>query len=165
MIFFRSSAKPGPRPMHVRRVRWLSILALTAYPAGSLIVLNAGEANEGLAAMGYAVVLLAVAAFLGIISTGVQRITAEQKQHLDSEELLLRQQAYSRSFHVIGSAALLSVLYLQLAEDAKEKIDLWTPSTSDHWTAIMWGAILFIYITPALILSWSLPAQEIDGED
>jgi hypothetical protein len=39
-----------------------------------------------------------------------------------------------------------------------ERVSLWTPSTFDHWNAIIWGALLYAFFLPAAVLAWTAPA-------
>lgn len=166
MIFYRiKEESTGPRPMQVRRVRWLGLLSLLAYPVGcAVLVLGGEEASLAYLLAGYGTCLVALLAFAGVVSTGVQRIAAEERQHLDSLELDLRQKAYSRSFHIIGSALLLGVFYMILSGDLLGELPLWRPVTSEDWTGIMWGVVLLVSLTPTVVLAWTMPTEEIEPE-
>lgn len=162
MLFYRSANAPKFVPMHVRRVRSLSLIALSAYPAGGVLLLLAGETGMMVSVLGYGLMLAALIAFAGIVSTGVQRITSENKALLDPLELELRQKAYSMAYHLFASGVIIAAFYAQIAIDSNEKLGLWLPASSDHWSAVMWGAIITLLVLPSACLAWSMP---LDVED
>lgn len=45
------------------------------------------------------------------------------------------------------------------------RLNLWTPSTYDHWNAIFWGAMLYAFTLPTAWLAWAGPAPLCDAED
>lgn len=163
MIFYRSNSQTGPRRMNVLRVRVLSIVVLAGYIAGTLLVLSGGQADAPAVKLGgYGLIALALFAFAGMVGTGVQRIAGEEAKMLDPLELEMRQKAYARSFHVSGVVLALAAFYLQIAGDLSDRMPLWVPSTSDHWSAVMWGILLLHFVVPTLILSWNLPVEEVE---
>ena len=163
MIFYRKqNTEISELPMRVKRVRYLSVASLVAYPVGAISNLI-GSIHDILALeiIGLLLVVVALFAFVGVIGTGVQRIAADETDKLDPVELDLRQKTYARAYHWVGAIALLSVLYLSIASDTQDKIGLWIPTNFDHWNAIMWGGILVIMVLPTTLLAWSLPEEEI----
>ena len=163
MIFWRKSkTEDASIPMKVQRVRFLSVLALIAYPVGAVTNLI-GSINEWVPVelTGFLLIFIALFAFVGIVGTGVQRIAGEESAQLDPVELELRQKTYARAYHYVGAVFLLAILYLGIATDSQDSFGLWVPSSFDHWSAIMWGAILLVMVLPTALLSWSLPKEEI----
>ena len=113
---------------------------------------------------GYSLIAIALLAFAGIASTGVQRITAEQKAHLDPLELELRQRAYSMAYQIFTAVAALAALYFMMAMDASKKLMLWVPTTGDHWSGILWAILLMAFVLPTACLAWRMPLTEDDAE-
>ena len=164
MLFYRTSKEARFVPMHVRRVRILSVLSLVAYPVGAMMVAVWGERQVPLQLVGYGLIFISLVAFAGIVSTGVQRITAEQRRNLDSLELELRQQAYAMAFHILATIGALSTLYCMIAIDASDKIPLWVPTTSDHWNGIFWAIMVAVFVLPTACLSWRMPVEDTEAD-
>lgn len=163
MIFYRSAHDTGPKPMRVSLVRWASVAALVTYPVGAVLgLIGDAQDNKAVWLAGMALTLCTIICFIAIVGTGVSRIAAEERKHLDPLELELRQKAYSRAYHVLGVVALIAVFYMQVAADMEAKFTLWRPTTSEHWQGVMWGALLYVFMLPTTLLAWSLPLEEID---
>ena len=166
MIFYRSNkVKDGPGSLNVKSVRWLSIAALTLYPTGAITTLVGGIYNEKvLELLGYGGIFGALVCATGIVGSGLQRITAEEKDKLDEMELSLRQRATASAYHMFGAVVLLGVMYLGIASDSGARFTFWMPTNFDHWNAIIWGLILLLAVLPTSVLAWTLPADEIEDD-
>ncbi|MEQ8404626.1 MAG: hypothetical protein RKE49_05975 [Oceanicaulis sp.] len=157
--------KAGGKPWVVRRgaMRLLTATALLAYPAGCLTLLLAPDTTPepsltGGEIAGFGLFLLAIASFAVIAPSSFQRIVAEEAKHLDEFEMDLRRRANAMAYQIFTALTLLGLIYLGIASDSEARIAFWTPSTFDHWNAIIWGAILYAFVLPTAVLAWVAPA-------
>lgn len=165
MIFYRGPNDNGPRRMRVVRARWLSVAALALYPAGALLHLfDPSAALDGWDWGGYALILAALLAFAGLVGTGVQRIAADETARLDDVERDMRRKAYSQAYHGVAAILLIGVFYMEFAHDVQGRLGLWAPASGDEWNAVMWGALLLVFVLPTACLAWSMPAREIEED-
>lgn len=165
MIFYRSSKTDAANiPMRVRRVRYLSLLAMAAYPLGCVTNLYFSMKENVFGEMfGYVLIFGALICAGIVVMTGVQRIIGDEIKGLDPIELELRRGAYAKAYHIATAIMLLGLVYLGMAFDTG-KIKLWVPSDFDHWNAIIWGGALIATLLPTAILAWSLPLEEVDDD-
>ena len=156
----RADGKPVNLPIFVMRL--LTTLALAAYPAGCLLMLLAPGATEASDLVlgeigGFALILVALLSFGLVAVSSLQRIVGEQTKHLDEFEMDLRRRGNAVAYQLFAGLTLLGLLYLGVATSA-ERVSLWTPSTFDHWNAVIWGALLYAFILPTTVLAWIAPA-------
>lgn len=161
MFYKRPAGSPSKLAMHVRRVRWVSLMSLVLYPAGCLMVLAASfNGDRALEIAGLVLILLAVLCFALVVGTGVQRILGESRAELDELEIQLREKAYASAYHIFAGLVSVAVLYVTIASGAREDLNLWIPSNYDQWTAVLWGVLLSAMILPTAVLAWRLPPSE-----
>ena len=160
MFYYRKSQKP----MHVSRwmMRGLTGFVLLAYPAGAIIQLIMPDTTPepGLTPgeiADYGLIVLALLAFAFIAPSSLQRIVGEQTKNLDEFELDMRRRANALAYQMFTMLTLVGLLYFGIASDS-ERLDLWMPSSFDHWNAIIWAAILYAFVLPTAVLAWIAPA-------
>lgn len=149
MLFYRSQR--GSRDLSVATVRIVSATSLVAYPAGALL-LALGPDQLGTSLAGYGLILLALAAYVPLIGSSVQRIVAEETKRLDEYELRLRGRALSASYSAFAALSLLLVVYAAIASDK----GLWFPDSYDEYNGVFWGLFLYACVLPTALLSWTV---------
>ncbi len=159
-FYFRKAGEPGALPLALMRA--LTLLVLAAYPAGGIVMLVQPERVMADIA-GFGLIVLALIGAALIAPSWLQRIVGEQAKHLDDFELDLRRRANAVAYQIFTVLTLLGLLYMGVASDST-RLALWTPSTFDHWNAIIWGAILFAFVLPTTVLAWIAPAPVQDEE-
>lgn len=170
-FFYRG--KSGAAPQRSRAtMRVATLAALIAYPAGCVMQLLFPDTTPepGLTAgeiAGFGLLAISLLAFCFIAPSWLQRIVGEQTKLLDEFEMDLRRRAYTFSYSVFASLAALFAIYMALSVDlaASGKLQLWTPTTYDHWNAIFWGAMLYAFVLPTTWLAWAGPTLIEDPED
>lgn len=139
--------------------RLATSLAIIGYPAGALILLQ-GDPQAKIAVAGYALLALALAAFWYLAANPLQRIVGEEAVRLDEFELDLRRRAYAFGYSTFTALTALAIFYLAVASDSGRVGPLWTPSTFEQWSAVMWGALLYIFVLPTAYLAWTVRPPE-----
>lgn len=168
MSFFYRGPK-GDAPRRSPALMRLSTGAvLVLYPAGCLVRLVWGgapatEASVIADMVGLGLILAALAAFAIVAPSSLQRIVGEQAGALDEFELDLRRRANAFAYQVFAALTLLGLIYMAVASDAG-RFALWTPGSSDHWNALIWGALLVCFVLPTAYLAWTAPAPIADEE-
>jgi len=106
--------------------------------------------------------IIAFGAFIYIAPSYLQRIAGEVSNELDEFELALRRKAYAWSYMVFTAMTLIGLIYLAIALDASHSraLQLWTPTTFDHWNGLIWGAILYAFVLPTAYLAWAAPRPD-----
>ena len=162
--------RKAPRSRAVMRIATLT--ALVAYPAGCAVHVMFPDTTPepGLTPgeiVGFTLIGLSVLAFALIAPSWMQRIVGEEKKRLDEFELDLRARAYAFGYQVFAALTVLFAIYMALSIDLVDsgKLNLWTPTTYDHWNAIFWGAMLYAFVLPTAWLAWAGPAPMCDTED
>lgn len=164
MTFFYRGAKERPAPVRSRiAIRLATTLVLAAYPAGCIALLVAPETVSGPGValregLWLALLLTAFGAFSFIAPSYQQRIVGEEASRLDEFELQVRQRAYAFSYKVFSALTLLGLIYLASSLDiaSGRGLELWRPSSFDHWNAIIWGAILYAFVLPTAYVAWTM---------
>ncbi len=164
MFFYRGKTHHTPK-RSTATMRIATLTALLAYPAGAIMQLVFPDMSPepGLTwgeGAGFALMILALAAFCVIAPSHLQRIVGEQAKHLDEFEMELRRKSYAFAYWVFAGMTVLAALYMGLAADSGGEglITLWAPTSYDHWNAILWGAVLYAIVLPTAYLAWAGPA-------
>ena len=170
MFFYRGKTHRTPKRSTLM-LRGATLTALIAYPAGAVLQLVFPDTTPepGLTwgeGVGFALIILALFAFVIIAPSHLQRIVGEEAKHLDEFEMDLRRKAYAFSYWALSAIVVIAVLYMALAADGNGDglITLWKPTTYDHWNAIFWGAMLYAVVLPTAYLAWAGPAP-LDEDD
>lgn len=164
---------PTERPAPIRSdfaIRFATTLALLAYPAGCLVLLITPDATSESGqvfgeALWLVLLLTALGAFVYIAPSYQQRIVGEQADRLDEFELQVRQRAYAFSYRAFSALSLIGLIYLALSFDIAQSmgVSLWRPVSSDHWNAIIWGALLYAFVLPTAYIGWTMKAPLADS--
>jgi len=170
-FFYRGKSERAPsRSRSTMRIATLA--ALIGYPAGCVTQLLFPDTSPepGLTAgeaAGFALIGVALLAFGFIAPSWLQRIVGEESKKLDEFEMDLRRRAYTFSYQLFAGLTVLFAIYMALSVDlaGSGKLQLWTPSTYDHWNAIFWGAMLYAFVLPTAWLAWAGPAPLGDADD
>jgi hypothetical protein len=129
-----------------------------SYPIGCVLQLIADETATGLALRiaGLSLVVVAFAAFAVLAGSSLQRQAQEPENLLDERELADRNRAAYQAHSVFAGIVLLSLIYLMLRQDLSNNsnLDLWAPTTGDHWNALFWGAAMLAMTLPAAFLAF-----------
>lgn len=172
MPFFYRGKSGAARQRSRATMRIVTLATLIGYPAGCVtqLIFPDTSPEPGLTvgeAAGFALIGVSLLAFCFIAPSWLQRIVGEQTDCLDEFEMDLRRRAYTFSYSVFASLAVLFAIYMALSVDLAEsgKLQLWTPTTYDHWNAIFWGAMLYAFVLPTTWLAWAGPALLEDPED
>lgn len=151
MFYYRSTNDPyKARPVTVRAARWASALALVSYPPGAFLM-GLGEDLASKIA-GAALLITALFGSCFLVNTTVQRIVGEQPKFLDEYEMQLRLRAMQSAYTAFTLLALLFVLYLAVASDAR----LWVPRDYAAFNGIFWGAFLYAWVLPVVFVAWRM---------
>jgi hypothetical protein len=173
MPFYYRGKNDSARPRRSQiTLRIATLTALIGYPAGCLVHLIFPDTTPqpGLSVAeiaGFALFGLSLLAFGVIAPSWMQRIVGEQTDLLDEFELDLRRRAYVFSYHGLSAAMGAFLFYMAIGVDldASGKLNLWTPSTYDHWNAIFWGVLLYAFVLPTTWLAWAGPAPLSEDDD
>jgi hypothetical protein len=147
MLFYRATT--GPREVSVPMIRMLTATSLVAYPLGSLTLALAPESLATTIA-GFGLILLALACFVPLFGSSIQRVVGEETGRLDEYELRLRGRAMSLAYAIFSGSMLLAVLYSAIAADK----GFWFPHTYEQFNGVLWGVFLYSSVLPAALLSW-----------
>jgi hypothetical protein len=167
-MFVRSATRPFGRQLPRATARALLIALYTLYPIGCALQLAPGAAagSATFSMVGLGLVALAVAAFIVLAGSSLQRQAQEEEPRLDERELAERNRAAYRAYSVFSGVVLLGMIYLMLRQDLIDsgKLDLWAPTTSEHWNALFWGFIMLSLTLPAAVLAFQKaePEEETD---
>lgn len=166
MFYYRKSENPAQ--ISPWMMRGLTGFGLLAYPAGAIIQLVMPDTTPepGLVMgeiAGFGLILLALLAFAFIAPSSLQRIVGEQAGKLDEFELDMRRRANAMAYQIFTVLTFLGLLYFGIASDS-ERLNLWMPSSFDHWNAIIWAAILYAFVLPTAVLAWIAPAPVLEDE-
>jgi hypothetical protein len=165
-MFIRSKSHPFGRQLSTQTVRTLLIGLYTLYPLGCVFQLVPETLGGGqwLSLAGLIAVVAAIAIFIALAGSSLQRQTQEPEDLLDERERGERNRASFQAHSVFSGIVLLGVLYMMLASDlaANGKLDLWQPSDGAHWNAIFGGLILLSFTLPGAILAFGKAPVEMD---
>lgn len=166
MFYYRKSESQAQMSPWV--MRGLTGFVLLAYPAGAILQLVMPDTTPepGLTLgeiAGFGLILLALLAFAFIAPSSLQRIIGEQTEKLDEFELEMRRRANAMAYQIFTVLTLLGLLYFGIASDS-QRLNLWMPSSFDHWIAIIWGTILFAFVLPTAVLAWIAPAPVLEDD-
>jgi hypothetical protein len=161
-LYYRSAAGV-PALRSARTMKIATIWALVAYPLGCALRLLAPAAGDsGLApdAVGLALIVSAVVAFVIVAPSSWQRIVGEEEKLLDERELQQRYKAQAFGYSIFTVLAVLFAFYMEVSIDLETQkgVLLWRPSTADHWNAFIWGGLLYAFVLPTAYLAWTQPA-------
>ena len=148
-------------------MRLFATAPLVLYPFGCVVRLNHPPESAPLALWiaGLAPIMLALLCFALITPTYFQRVNSDNQRKLDEYEIDLRRRAHTFAYQVFVGFVMLGLFYLYVVTDAEKLSWVWTPSTEDHWKAILWGVILYSLLLPTAYLAWTVspPPQEDDA--
>ena len=157
-MFVRSATRPFGRHLPRKAARGLVIALYALYPIGCVLQLapDNTEAGVALSVIGLALVVIAIGAFAVLAGSSLQRQAQEEEPKLDERELAERNRAAYRAHSVFSVTVLLGMIYLMLGRDLGEsgKLDLWTPTTGEHWNALFWGFAMLSLTLPAAFLAF-----------
>jgi MFS family permease len=159
MIFYRSPHSDSPRAgPSLSAIRLLTGLSLAAYPAGAIVRALAPTGRAGMAydIVGFALILLALAAAAPVLGSYAQRITSEEASKLDEFELHWRERATTLAYAIFTGLTLAFIFYLGVASDA----GWWVPRGYDAYNGLFWGAFLYAMLLPTAVLAWRLDGSE-----
>lgn len=151
----------GPIPSQARR----RIAVLAAY-LGYAAVVGFFWVRSNLDVPAWTMVLPLAAglvAVLGLATFCLGRtwdVANEPDAALDERERSIRDRAYRRSYAVIASAYLLTVIYAAIGHDSGI---LWLPRTWNELQAIMWGVLLLTLTLPPAVVAWTEPDPVPEG--
>ena len=147
------------RPISARAARWLSALALLAYPPGAFLAGCRGHVAAQVA--GAVLLIAALVAAASLANTSVQRIVGEVPAHLDEFEMQLRLRAIQSAYMTFTLLALGLVLYAAMAIDTR----LWVPRSYAGFDGLFWGVFLYAWILPSAFVAWRMEDGEADDGD
>ena len=106
-------------------MRVLTTAPLVLYPVGCVWRLLTGnvEGFDWGELLAVSPLLLSLVCFVLVAPSYLQRLVGEQRAELDEFEMDLRRRAYTFSYHVLASIAIIGAFYLFLVTDA-EKAEL-----------------------------------------
>lgn len=166
-MFVRSAKRPFGRFLSTATSRSLVLALYVFYPAGCVLQLIADEAATGLALriVGLCLVAAAFAAFAALAGSSLQRQAQEPESVLDERELADRNRAAYQAHSVFAGLVLLGLIYLMLRQDLSQNrnLDLWAPTTADHWNALFWGVAMLAMTLPAAFLAFRKSHPEEDS--
>lgn len=148
----------GSRHLSVKAARLTATLALTAYPAGALIL--AFSSGPVRSVLGFGLLLFCLVAASFVLASPVYRIVGGQAQPLDEYQLVLRLKALGTSYSILAVLLLIAIFYAAVAADRGS----WVPSTYGEYNAIFWGALLYAVLLPSAVLAWQLGRDDEPGE-
>ena len=168
MTFYYRGAKERPAPVRSDlAIRVATALVLIAYPAGCIALLLAPDTSPEpgfvIGELIWAVLLLTtLGAFAFIAPSYQQRIVGEETDRLDEFEMQTRQRAYAFSYKAFTALSLIGLIYLASSLDIAEGagLDLWRPTSFEHWSAIIWGALLYAFVLPTAYIGWTMKAPK-----
>jgi hypothetical protein len=165
-MFIRSKTQPFGRQLSTRTVRTLLIGLYAFYPLGCILQLVPMSSGEGVIASiaGLALIVAALAIFVVLAGSSLQRQTQEPENLLDEREREERNRASFQAHSVFSGIVLIGVLYMMLTTDmaANDKLHLWQPTEGSHWNAIFGGLILLSFTLPGAIIAFGNAPPEVD---
>lgn len=155
-MYVRSRRRPMGSAMSPLLARSLFVALYVLYSVGCLLQLgpDAGDDLPIASVVGLLMVAASFLAFAVLAGSSFQRQAQEPDSKLDERELAQRNRAAYRAFAVLAGVVALGLLYMNLRLDFMDRIDLWAPSTAEHWNALFWGAIILGLTLPAAVLAW-----------
>lgn len=160
MMYYRNPRGTGPTLWNPARMRFLTTAPLVLYPFGCLALLILGTERPGphlLDIIGFVPIILALACFIFLMPSYLQRVAGEEVSQLDEFELDMRRRAHTFAHHIFGGLTLLGLFYMFVVSDAERLSGLWRPTTGEHWNAIFGGALLAVLTLPSAYLAWKMP--------
>ncbi len=151
---------PEDHPLRqVWAMRLLATAPLALYPLGGVILLLDVDPQylfarfSVLEAVGFGLIIAALISFSLIASSRLTRSTqgAITAAALDERELALRRRAQSIAYQIFVVLSLVTLLYLGLAFDSER---LWRPAEWSHWSALLWGGIVYGMLLPTAAAAW-----------
>jgi hypothetical protein len=141
-----------PSGAHPRFPRWMILAMYAAYPAGIALL----EAAESVPAQAVGLVFVTASFLLAarLWRSPWWRPGNAPDRMLDERELALRNRAYQRAYTLVCSVTLLTLIYLQLAFDADDRVRFWLPASYGEASRLFWGAFLLLVTLPAALLAW-----------
>ena len=165
-MFIPSKAHPFGRRLPSATVRTLLVSLYTLYPLGCILQLlpEAWGGGRWLSLTGLFGVVAALAIFAVLAGSSLQRQTQEPENQLDERERQERNRASFQAHSVFSGIVLIGVLYMMLTTDMaiNGKLDLWQPTTGEHWNAVFGGLILLSFTLPGAILAFGKAPPEED---
>ena len=156
-MFVRSATRPFGRHLPRSAARGLVIALYALYPIGCALQLAPNNAaSVALSVTGLGLVMIAVVAFAVLAGSSLQRQAQEEEPKLDERELAERNRAAYRAHSVFSGTVLLGMIYLMLSHDliVSWRLDLWVPTTGEHWNALFWGFAMLSLTLPAAFLAF-----------
>jgi hypothetical protein len=162
MSFYYRSTTGVPVMRSLRAIKLATLCALALYPLGCLVRLAASEGTAvGLALdiAGLLLVLAAIGAFAFMAPTNWQRIVGEEEGLLDERELQQRYRAQAFGYSVFAVLTMVTLIYFAIGTDIgnQKGIQVWLPGSFVHWSAFIWGAVLYAFTLPTAYLAWTVP--------
>ena len=138
------------------------------YPLGCILQLVSTPETLGVAGdvAGLTMVVGALALFLVLSGSSLQRQSQEPETMLDERELAERNRATFGAHSIFSGLVLLGIIYLMIGRDliANQKLMVWLPETGEHWNAIFWGLLIASLTLPGVILAWGKGEAEDEAE-
>ena len=144
--------KKAPGPMKVKMARVASVTNLCALALSAIFYLM------GIKILGLAMLIVALAAFCFLLSTGVYRIAGGQP--LDDIEREQMQKAYAWSYWVLGCGLIVTVLLVQIFDQISQYMN-----SEGFYEFLFWSLTSLILVLPAAALAWKMPTDEIEADD
>ncbi|MDX2275719.1 MAG: hypothetical protein NW206_09745 [Hyphomonadaceae bacterium] len=168
-MFIRSASRPFGRHLPRGVARGLVIALYTLYPIGCALQLvpDDNTASAALSITGLALVVAAIAAFVLLAGSSLQRQAQEEEAKLDERELAERNRAAYGAHAVFSGIVLLGVIYLMLSQDlvSSGKLSLWTPTAFEHWNALFWGFTMLALTLPAAFLAFQKSDPDLEPNE
>jgi H+/gluconate symporter-like permease len=165
-MYIRSKSRPAGRQMSTPVIRGLIVGLYTLYPVGCILQLlpESWGGGTALSVAGLIAVAASLIMFAVLAGSSLQRQAQEAESELDERERADRNKAAFYAHSVFSSAVLLGLIYIMLTTDMAEagKLDLWRPSTGDHWNAIFWGLGLLSVTLPGAVLAFGKTPPDMD---
>lgn len=167
-MFVRSKRNPLGKSFPRATLRAMFAGVYVLYPLGSILQLVSTPETLGVAGdvAGLTMVVGALALFLVLAGSSLQRQSQEPETMLDERELAERNRATFGAHSIFSGLVLLGVIYLMLGRDliANQKLMVWLPETGEHWNAIFWGLLIASLTLPGAILAWGKgePEEEVE---
>lgn len=172
MPFFYRGKSGTPRYISSRMARIATTTTLVAYPLGCFIQIafpDTTPQGDFLPSemVGMAFILIALMGVILIAPSYLQAIVGEESKKLDERELELRRKAHSFAYITFTGLIAAGALYLMIAHDTldNERFQLWYPSDSDHWNAVIWLVLIYATVLPTAYLAWKMPPVIEDEEE
>ena len=167
-MFVRSKRYPLGKSFPRSTLRAMIVGLYILYPLGCILQLVSTPETLGVGGdlAGLAMIFGAVALFLVLAGSSLQRQSQEQETMLDERELAERNRAAYGAHSIFSGLVLLGIIYLMIGGDliANQKLMLWLPETGEHWNAIFCGLLIASLTLPGALLAWgkSEPEEEVE---